>query len=326
MDDNQSDRNEEARRMPASEVLKRFEAIRLGGALEHLRLFQNTEVGRQIERLAEIGKSIPRFDHHFAFNVPTFPKVVSDDLFKSLGEFQQLTAPIARMFETLDLNFPARAFEFSPALEEIRSSPLFEYLRTLPGDSLPRIVELEGAATIRLRATGEAEVRPHKPELEQEIVSFLQKGNSPDALTEPQRKYLVQYLLYVWKFLQELTVLFALVQMVEWVEQKVNKADSAAEVRRIIKDELSADQRELLSDYRVVLIDGLKLRGDADKNSTAVGSLRIGTMLEVIQIQGGWAFVSADDQEETRYGWVYISHTAPFKRRSSAAEEISDPD
>ncbi len=197
---------------------------------------------------------------------------------------------------------PLRAVNES--IQQMRRTPLFAYLTTEEGRAKTQFIR-----DVTLGDTsefGNHQVLQAEPELETEIVEFLQSEGGLQ-LSKPAHLYLFQYLRYLLWVAELYVTVIGVLQANEWLEGKLNAAKDANEVRAIVQ-ELPHDKRELLSGYRVVTRDRLILR-HSPKNGTDLGRIQLGATLEVLEQDGDWIKVSVVILGEEREGWVYRNYT-----------------
>ena len=68
----------------------------------------------------------------------------------------------------------------------------------------------------------------------------------------------------------------------------------------------------MLTTYRLVTRQGVRIRQSQTVNSAIVGHLAIGQLIEVLDEQDGWLQIEADVSGEGVVGWIYKGYTAPF--------------
>jgi hypothetical protein len=158
---------------------------------------------------------------------------------------------------------------------------------------------------------------------EEEIVGFLSDGGEPSSLPNQAYSYLRVCLTYLHRMAKVILTVVAIWQAYDFLEEKLQGASSATEVREVIR-ELPSEQRNLLYSYRVVIRDRVILRDGPGTHYADVGRLQLGTPLEVLEVQERWVKVSVDLFGEDTEGWVYRSLTAPIahKKSRSGAEEV----
>ena len=104
----------------------------------------------------------------------------------------------------------------------------------------------------------------------------------------------------------------------------LNDVSAPADIKHHVA-QLPSHERVLLVDYRIVNRDGARLRAEATTASEVLVTLKIGTLVEVLEKSDkGWFHVAVEHQEEWIEGWVHLTVTTPVSPSRQSRKLVAD--
>ncbi|TBU81019.1 hypothetical protein DNK06_07810 [Pseudomonas daroniae] len=173
-------------------------------------------------------------------------------------------------------------------------------------------VEVEGFDSLEVGDWAELEVTGYS-DIDHQIVEAIQNGKV-EQLPEPatQRLQLViARIVVAWDMLLRI---FNTCMAVVYLSALMSSTTAPLDIPKQA-EQLSNEQRELLADYRVVNREGARLRAEATTNSQVISSLKLGTLVEVIEYNDkGWYRVATEIDGQSVQGWMYVTITTPVPK------------
>lgn len=190
-------------------------------------------------------------------------------------------------------------------------SPLLGYLASDEAHDISAIlaeVALQNPESLFSSNTAEHE---DVPAMERQIVDKIYSGDAVEQLPAPARAHLLQYMMYLYHFMNVIMYLMNVWQAVVFSQGQLSDAKSPAEVKACIA-QIPQDQVSLLSGHRVLIGDKVNLRTEPSEESEIKALPKIGAVLEVLEDGEAWIKVSVDVSGEIQEGWIARRYTVPF--------------
>lgn len=148
-------------------------------------------------------------------------------------------------------------------------------------------------------------------QLDQSIVEKLRNGTDAQSLPPEAKNRLVQALMLLWFLWDFMLRCAASVEAYEQLASRLEPESTPAQVRKIAKDALSDEIKEVLSGMRVVTRHNVILRTGPGTAFNELSRLPIATPLELLsEPDGPWLHVYATVNDEVLEGWIYRAYTA----------------
>ncbi|MNO35744.1 hypothetical protein D3C76_257990 [compost metagenome] len=187
-------------------------------------------------------------------------------------------------------------------------SPLLGYLASDEAHDISAIlaeVALQNPESLFSSDTAEHE---DVPAMERQIFEKIDSGDAVGQLPAPARAHLLQYMMYLYHFMNVIMYLMNVWQAVAFAQGELSDAKSPAEVKACIA-QIPQDQASLLSGHRVLIGDKVKLRTQPSEKSEIKALPKIGAILEVLEDGEVWIRVSVDVSGEILEGWIARRYT-----------------
>lgn len=190
-------------------------------------------------------------------------------------------------------------------------SPLLGYLASDEARDISAI--LADAALQNPESLFSSDTAEHEdvPAMERQIVDKIDSGDAVEQLPAPARAHLLQYMMYLYHFMNVIMYLMNVWQAVVFSQGQLSDAKSPAEVKACIA-QIPQDQVSLLSGHRVLIGDKVNLRTEPSEKSEIKAMPKIGAVLEVLEDGEAWIKVSVDVSGEIQEGWIARRYTVPF--------------
>ncbi len=180
------------------------------------------------------------------------------------------------------------------SLQELTtSSVLANYLLPAQEPDQPdkQSVDVENFENLEIGDWAELEIIDHD-DIDHQIVQAIKSGQV-EQLPEPaaQRlQFVLARIVVVWDMLMRI---FNTCMAVIYLSALMSTTTAPSDIHKLA-EQLPNEQKELLSDYRIVNREGARLRAEATTNSQILRSLKLGTLVEVIEYNDeGWYRVAA---------------------------------
>jgi hypothetical protein len=177
-------------------------------------------------------------------------------------------------------------------------------------DQAVQLVDVEGIDSLEFATAEVDHVIPDQIQ-EQAIIDALEQEKPIGLWSDSARAALTKTVSLILFLIRCFVAVVALGQAIEWLAGKVETVSTAAEVRRIAAA-LPEPFRWMLTTYRLVTRQGVRVRQSHTVHSVIVGHLAIGQLIEVLDEQDGWLQIQADVSGESIVGWIYKGYTVPF--------------
>lgn len=191
-------------------------------------------------------------------------------------------------------------------------SPLLGYLASEEAHDISAIlaeVAVQNPESLFSSDTAEHE---DVPAMERQIVDKIDSGDAVGQLPAPARAHLLQYMMYLYHFMNVIMYLMNVWQAVAFAQGELSDAKSPAEVKACIA-QIPQDQASLLSGHRVLIGDKVKLRTQPSEKSEIKALPKIGAILEVLEDGEVWIRVSVDVSGEIIEGWIARRYTVAIE-------------
>ena len=149
--------------------------------------------------------------------------------------------------------------------------------------------------------------------VDQEIANAISEG-SIDALPSAAKQKLMTALFIIYFLLEAFIVVPDTITAYTFYTELLQNASVPSDITTSA-NLLSAEQRELLSDYRVVNRQGARLRPQPTTESKPITTLNFADVVEVLEYNDkGWYRVLTETSDGLIEGWVYVTVTTPISK------------
>ena len=204
--------------------------------------------------------------------------------------------------------------------EVLNSSVLAKFIVSESGNR--KLQSLIGIIQPHSSDFAEVEDRKDSNLSEKYIIGFLNNDDEPSRLPRLAYDYIRVYLNHIIRIAEIILMVVTLWQAYEFLEGKLRNTSTATEIRQVIQ-ELPADQKMMLSSYRIIIRDRVILRAGPSREYAALVHLQLGAKAEVLDERGRWIKVSVELFGEDIEGWVYRSLTAPISKKKGIKDDAS---
>jgi len=199
--------------------------------------------------------------------------------------------------------------------EQQKNSLLFNYLTSHKSETLIAIEKLQAEfASIFSKAEPVVweELPIEQPELEREIVEVINGGGDFSSLSNEAKKYFAIFWTLLWDILNKAAIVGGVIALTLLAQEKLEGANTSIEIRQVVKS-IPEQRREFLSGNSVVTGNDVIIRAKADKGSSELGRLKIGTWVENLgREENNWIYVSIDIGGESVKGWIARRYLIAF--------------
>jgi hypothetical protein len=206
----------------------------------------------------------------------------------------------------------------------INGSSLASYLIRLDDGDEAHVMGVERFDSIEVGDFADLEVEPLRS-VDLEIVKAISDGEVAKLSSTAMQRLQSVYLQIV-AFWDILLRIFNTYTAIAFFSTLLSASSLPADIP-LQAASLNNEQRELLSDYRVVNREGARLRAEPTTQSKAITSLPFAHLVEVIEYNDkGWYRVVAETPEGYLEGWVYVSVTTPIPKPKRLSGQNVDDD
>lgn len=212
------------------------------------------------------------------------------------GSITQLSQPLNEISAFVNSMRPTAFDTITKQLQLLETSEIQAIIEGITGD-----IDLEDIDESELYSLSDSEITI----IEEEIQDVIENPKIASELSAKAKRFLVLlFVLLIWPTIHALSVSYA---YDTWINPQQNKEIDLKELAKHLKAEIDSDT---LSNYRLVKVDGLRLREYPNMNSQIVSHLSKGDLLSVIDKSlRSWIMVEVTIDGESQIGWVSRRYT-----------------